>query len=33
LVDKNRSGRKTAVLMEVDLDKNIWLERGEVFKK
>jgi len=33
IVDKNRSGRKTALLLEIDLDKNIWLERGEVFKK
>ena len=33
VVDKNRTGRKTALLMEIDLDKNIWLECGEVFKK
>lgn len=33
IIDKNRTGRKTALLMEIDLDKNIWLELGEVFKK
>jgi uncharacterized protein (DUF1499 family) len=33
VVDKNRTGRKTALLMEIDLDKNIWIELGEVFKK
>jgi len=33
VVDKNRKGRKTAILMELDLDKNIWLELGEIFRK
>lgn len=33
VVDKNRTGRKTAMLFEIDLDKNIWIECGEVFRK
>ncbi len=33
IVDKNRTGRKTAILMEIDLDKNTWIEVGEVFRK
>lgn len=33
IVDKNRTGRKTAILMEIDLDKNTWVEVGEVFRK
>jgi hypothetical protein len=33
IVDKNRAGRKTALLFECDLDKNLWRENGEVFKK
>jgi replicative DNA helicase len=33
IIDKNRTGRKTALLFECDLDKNRWIELGEVFKK
>ena len=33
VVDKNRFGSKKKVLFELDLDKNIWLEVGEVFRK
>jgi len=33
VVDKNRTGRKTSILMELDLDKNIWIELGEIFRK
>jgi replicative DNA helicase len=32
-VDKNRFGRKSQLLFEVDLDLNTWVELGEVFKK
>lgn len=32
-VDKNRFGRKPKVLFELDLDKNIWVERGELVRK
>ena len=33
VVDKNRTGRKTAILMEINLDRNEWIEVGEVFRK
>lgn len=32
-VDKNRFGRKPKVLFELDLDKNIWIEKGELIRK
>ena len=33
VVDKNRFGRKTILLFEVDLDRNIWIEVGELERK
>jgi hypothetical protein len=33
VIDKNRTGRKTAMLFEIDLNRNIWVECGEVFRK
>lgn len=33
VTDKNRFGRRTKLLFEVDLDKNIWLEVGELVRK
>ena len=32
-IDKNRFGRKTKLIWEVDLDLNIWIEKGELVKK
>lgn len=32
-VDKNRFGKKPKVLFELDLDKNVWIERGELVRK
>lgn len=32
-VDKNRFGRKPKVIFELDLDKNVWIERGELVRK
>ena len=32
-VDKNRFGRKPKVLFELDLDKNVWIECGELVRK
>ena len=33
VTDKNRFGRKSKLLFEVDLDRNIWLEVGELIRK
>ena len=32
-VDKNRFGRRTKLLFELDLDLNTWTELGELVKK
>jgi replicative DNA helicase len=33
VVDKNRAGEKKKIVFEVDLNKNTWMEIGEIYKK